>query len=220
LSRPTADRRSRRLAERRMGCLPRCLRPEIQRLRHLRALPAVQRCPRLRRGARHPPSAHLDGSPRPRDVGAAAQLKRNGPKRGAAVAREPTVRRAQSRVRQGYGYGGPNTRTCSPQPGERIFNSPATAAAGHKTFRQPRGAPAPVRKAVACFRRSHHQLLRRVPGNLRNTLGSCPCSRQQPSVGPDLAICWAYNESLCLPTDRCKLLTTLVPATGFEPMTP
>ena len=50
------------------------MRPQVRRLRHLRALPAVQRGPRLRRGAGHRHPANLDRRARRGDVGGAAGM--------------------------------------------------------------------------------------------------------------------------------------------------
>jgi 3-(3-hydroxy-phenyl)propionate hydroxylase len=76
--RGAARRRSRRGVRR----LPRGMRPALPRLRNLRALPALQRRPRLRRGARRRHAADLDRRTRRRAVGGA--LRRPPVSRGDA----------------------------------------------------------------------------------------------------------------------------------------
>ena len=62
------------------------MRPEVRQLAHLRALPALQHRPRLRRGAGHRHAAHLDRRARPRHVGGPAGVghsRHPGPERSA-----------------------------------------------------------------------------------------------------------------------------------------
>ena len=56
--------------------------PRVRPRLHLRALPALRRQPRLRRGTRHQEPAHLDGRARPGDVGGAAGLSARRPALG------------------------------------------------------------------------------------------------------------------------------------------
>ena len=66
--------------------------PEILLVRDLRALHAVQRLARLRRGARHRLAGDLDRRTRPRNVGRAARLSAHGAE-AMTVAGRPNARR-------------------------------------------------------------------------------------------------------------------------------